>query len=126
MNEYSSMNFEAKIVGLEKDIEFLKSGQAEFREFMKRFEQIPYKMQNMDDKMTLLLEEKRDINDKIDKLLERVHAVEVEEDSESDKQTKKVFDWSADWIKYVALALLGLIVILGSVLGVQIPFTGGK
>ncbi|MFC3833101.1 MULTISPECIES: hypothetical protein [Deinococcus] len=106
-----NINVLAKIAGMEKDIEYLKSGHAEFKEFMKRFEAVPYQINS--------------INDKMDTLLDRVKAVEEEED-DGDTRTKKAFDWGADWIKYVALFLLGLVVIIGGLLGIPIPFIGGS
>jgi len=108
MNDFRDLH--VKIAGLEKDIEYLKSEHKEFKQFMKRFEAVPYQIES--------------INDKMDTLLDRVKT--VEEESEADESAKSRFDWGADWIKYVAIAILGLVVILGALLGVDIPFTGGK
>lgn len=115
------INVEAEIVGMKKDIEYLKTEHREFKEFMKRFEAVPYQIESINEKMDTVLEDKRNTNSKIDALFKQLVNKEPEEHS----QTKKFFDWGADWIKYVAIALLGLIVILGSVLGVTIPFVGG-
>lgn len=108
MNDYSGL--QARIVGLEKDVEYLKSEHKEFKQFMKRFEAVPYQIES--------------INEKMDTLLDRVKT--VEEESEEDAATKSRFDWGAEWIKYVAIAIVGIVVIIGSILGVPIPFIGGN
>lgn len=105
------MNVEAEIVGIKKDIEYLKTEHQQFKEFMKKFEAVPYQINSIDEKMGTLLE--------------RVKA--VEEEPKADSSTGMGFDKAADWIKYALLIGSVIATILAGFFGIDVSnFIGGS